>query len=146
MRYRRSRSDYMVRSRFFLSFLTDKRWRRSRSFILYLSTADEERCLSCESIEALSFFKGRLICTSCLREIRGPEKIPDEVSYFFDRPFKVMSGGEIACLIANQIVDTDIRKLSQKRLIGNIDQFTDNTDFRNMNKWSEGEGVTQEKL
>ncbi|MEK5645930.1 MULTISPECIES: AbrB/MazE/SpoVT family DNA-binding domain-containing protein [Paenibacillus] len=30
-------------------------------------------CLFCESIEALSYFKGRLICTSCLRDIRGPE-------------------------------------------------------------------------
>lgn len=68
------------------------------------------------------------------------EKIPDEVSYFFDRPFKVMNGEEIASLIANHIVDTDIQELSQKRLIGNIDQITDNTDFRKMNKWSEGEG------
>lgn len=56
-----------------------------------------------------------------------------------------MSGGDIACLIANQIVDTDIRQLSKKRLIGNIDQITDNTDFRNMNKWSEGEGVYARK-
>lgn len=68
------------------------------------------------------------------------EKIPDDVSTFFDRPFKVMNGGEIANLIVNQIVDIDIQQLSQKRLIGNIDQVTDNTDFRKMNMWSEGVG------
>jgi hypothetical protein len=68
------------------------------------------------------------------------EKIPDDVSYFFDRPFKVMQGERIASLIANQIVDIEILQLSKKRLIGNIDQITDNTDFRKMIRWSEGEG------
>jgi hypothetical protein len=67
------------------------------------------------------------------------EKIPDDVSTFFDRPFKVMNGEAIASLIANQIVDPDIQQLSQKRLIGSIDHITDNTDFRKMNQWSEGE-------
>lgn len=73
-------------------------------------------------------------------ELKITEKIPDEVSYFFDRPFKVMNGEEIASLIANQIEDNDIKQLSKKRLIGNIDQFTDNTDFRKITKWSEEEG------
>ncbi|MGO4106246.1 DUF4037 domain-containing protein [Paenibacillus sp. YAF4_2] len=67
------------------------------------------------------------------------EKIPEDVSTFYDRPFKVMNGEAIASLITNQIVDPDIQQLSQKRLIGNIDQITDNTDFRKMNQWSEGE-------
>jgi hypothetical protein len=67
------------------------------------------------------------------------EMISDDVSYFFDRPFKVMNGEKIASLIANQIVDTDIQQLSKKRLIGNIDQITDNTDFRKMTRFSEGE-------
>lgn len=30
-------------------------------------------CLFCGSIEALSYFKGQLICSSCIRDIRGPE-------------------------------------------------------------------------
>lgn len=66
------------------------------------------------------------------------EKILDDVSSFYDRPFKVMQGEAIASLIANQIVDLNIQQLAQKRLIGNIDQITDNTDFRKMNQ---GEGA-----
>jgi hypothetical protein len=68
------------------------------------------------------------------------ERILEEASFFFDRPFKVMNGSEVASLIANKISDSDIKQLSQKRLIGNIDQITDNTDFRKMNSWSEGKG------
>ncbi|GLX70668.1 DUF4037 domain-containing protein [Paenibacillus glycanilyticus] len=68
------------------------------------------------------------------------EEIPEGVTSFFDRPFKVMNGEAIASLIANQIVDPDIQRLSKKRLIGNIDLITDNTDFRKMSRWSESRG------
>ncbi|MBM7568147.1 DUF4037 domain-containing protein [Paenibacillus sacheonensis] len=67
------------------------------------------------------------------------EKIPDEVSAFYDRPFNVMNGEKIASLIANRIVDAELRQLSRTRLIGSIDQMTDNTDFRTM-KGADGEG------
>ncbi|MFC5652312.1 DUF4037 domain-containing protein [Paenibacillus solisilvae] len=73
--------------------------------------------------------------------------IPDDVSFFFDRPFKVMNGGGIAELIANRIADTNLQQLSRKRLIGSIDQITDNTDFRNMSRWNEEDGDrTRQKL
>jgi hypothetical protein len=72
--------------------------------------------------------------------LKVTEKIPNDVSYFYDRPFKVMNGEVVARLIANQIVDADIKLLADKRLIGNIDQITDNTDFRKINRWSDGEG------
>ncbi|WP_054025087.1 DUF4037 domain-containing protein [Bacillus sp. FJAT-28004] len=72
--------------------------------------------------------------------LKVTEKIPNDVSYFYDRPFKVMDGEGVAGLIANQIVDADINQLAEKRLIGNIDQITDNTDFRKINCWSDGEG------
>jgi hypothetical protein len=72
--------------------------------------------------------------------LKVTEKISDDVSYFYDRPFKVMNGEGVARLIANQIVDADIKLLAEKRLIGNIDQITDNTDFRKINGWSDGEG------
>ncbi|MFP7296909.1 DUF4037 domain-containing protein [Neobacillus niacini] len=78
--------------------------------------------------------------SSMHNELKITEKLPDEVSYFFDRPYKVMNGEEIAMLIAHKIEDYDIKQLSKIRLIGNIDQFTDNTDFRKITKWSEDEG------
>ncbi|MBP1994582.1 DUF4037 domain-containing protein [Paenibacillus eucommiae] len=68
------------------------------------------------------------------------EKISEEASYFYNRPFKVMNGEGIAGLIASEIKDTEIFQLSKKRLIGSIDQITDNTDFRLLNKWKDGDG------
>jgi hypothetical protein len=70
------------------------------------------------------------------------ENISADVSSFFDRPFKVMNGEAIARLITNQIVESDIQRLSDKHLIGNIDQITDNTDFRKISRLSEGEGAS----
>ncbi|UVI29392.1 DUF4037 domain-containing protein [Paenibacillus spongiae] len=63
------------------------------------------------------------------------DEIPADVSYFHDRPFKVMNGEEIASRIANQIEDPVIRRFAGGRLIGSIDQITDNTDFRITNEW-----------
>lgn len=76
--------------------------------------------------------------TSFHNELGITEKVSDEAVFFFDRPFKVMNGGEIASLIANKIRNTDIRWLSEKRLVGGIDQITDNTDFRKLNTWIHG--------
>jgi hypothetical protein len=66
------------------------------------------------------------------------EKVSDEASFFFNRPFKVMNGGRISSLLVSEIKDTDIRWLSENRLIGSIDQITDNTDFRQQNRWTTG--------
>jgi hypothetical protein len=67
------------------------------------------------------------------------EKLPEQVSLFFSRPFKVIQGGKFAAAIASRITDSSIRALSQKRLLGAIDQVTDNTDFRLINHWYPGE-------
>jgi len=62
------------------------------------------------------------------------ETMPEQVSPFYDRPYKVIQGGTFANAIARQVSDPMIRKLSQKRLIGGIDQITDNTDFKFINQ------------
>lgn len=49
--------------------------------------------------------------------LKVTEKIPSDVSYFYDSPFKVMNGEVVARLIANQIVDADIKLVANKRLI-----------------------------
>lgn len=68
------------------------------------------------------------------------EEITDEAASFFDRPFKVMHGSDIAALISKQIKDPDVRWLAEHRLIGGMDQITDNTDFRQLYSWPEGRG------
>jgi hypothetical protein len=73
-------------------------------------------------------------------ELGITERVPDEASNFFNRPFKVMNGEGIARLVAGQIKDTDIRWLSENRLVGNIDQISDNTDFRQLTRWTVGDG------
>lgn len=65
------------------------------------------------------------------------KKVTEQVSLFFDRPFKVIHGGKFADVIIRGITDSTIRKLSQKRLIGAIDQVTDNTNFQFINHSSE---------
>lgn len=73
-------------------------------------------------------------------ELGITQMIPIDVSYFYDRPFKVMNGEGIAKNILNYVVDEHIRHLADRRLIGNIDQITDNTDFRNIIRESGAEG------
>jgi len=68
------------------------------------------------------------------------EIIPIDVSHFYDRPFKVMDGERIAKVIMKHIKNKYIRELAARRPIGNIDQITDNTDFRNIIRESGQEG------
>lgn len=69
------------------------------------------------------------------------ERISDEASSFYTRPYKVMHGEEIARLLVRQIKDTHIRWLGENRLIGGMDQITDNTDFRLLSRWRAGKGT-----
>ncbi|WP_199616213.1 DUF4037 domain-containing protein [Paenibacillus alkalitolerans] len=74
------------------------------------------------------------------------ENMPEQTSYFYDRPFKVIYGGKFAEAIANSISDPAIRKLSKIRLIGGIDQITDNTDFLLINQWCGSEAATESNI
>ena len=57
-------------------------------------------------------------------------KMPETVSPFFSRPFKVIHGGEFAEALIEQITDNEFKRIASRRLIGSIDQFSDNTDLR----------------
>lgn len=61
--------------------------------------------------------------------------IDEKVSFFYDRPFRVIQGSKIAHTITKSISDATILKLKERRLIGGIDQITDNTDFRAITQW-----------
>jgi hypothetical protein len=74
------------------------------------------------------------------------EKMPEKAGFFYNRPYKVIQGGIFADAIARLITDPTIRKLSEKRLIGGIDQITDNTDFRSINQWCKNEGSTERNI
>jgi len=63
------------------------------------------------------------------------ETVSERVTPFYDRPYKVIHGSIVANTIASQIRDPEIHRLSQKRLIGGIDQISDNTDFLSLSQW-----------
>ncbi|GIP39324.1 hypothetical protein J31TS4_26040 [Paenibacillus sp. J31TS4] len=91
----------------------------------------------CEAYEGLARMHNRLGISEWMNELVSP---------FFDRPYKVIQGGTFADAIARQITDPIIRKLSQIRLIGGIDQITDNTDFRLISQWVTGEQSTERSI
>ena len=57
------------------------------------------------------------------------EPLDKKPTFFFDRPFLVIFGEEIAQVIAGQIVDPIVKQMAGKRLIGGVDQFSDSTDL-----------------
>ncbi|HEY7419478.1 MAG TPA: hypothetical protein VH593_30125, partial [Ktedonobacteraceae bacterium] len=56
-------------------------------------------------------------------------KLPEKVSRFYDRPFQVIHGDQYAQALVKQITDPEVKRITSRRLIGNIDQWSDNTDI-----------------
>ncbi|RAP77513.1 DUF4037 domain-containing protein [Paenibacillus montanisoli] len=80
-------------------------------------------------------------------ELGLTEPVKDEASSFFTRPFLVMNGEDIGGRLERQIQNPTLRWLFAHRLIGNIDQITDNTDFRMLNTWKdEAENAARQTL
>jgi hypothetical protein len=63
--------------------------------------------------------------------------LPTTVSLFYDRPFPVIHAEQFAQALVEQITDPAAQHIAKQRLIGNINQWSDNTDM---------EGVEREKL
>jgi hypothetical protein len=63
--------------------------------------------------------------------------VPATVSLFYERPFPVIHGGDFAQALVGQITDPAVQRLAAQRLIGNIDQWSDNVDM---------EGIEREKI
>ena len=70
-------------------------------------------------------------------ELGVSRTLPATASPFYDRPFSVIHGEQFAQALVEQIADPAVRHLAEQRLIGNINQWSDNTDM---------EGVAREKL
>lgn len=70
-------------------------------------------------------------------ELKVSRTLPTTVSRFYDRPFPVIHGGRFTQALVQQIADPAVRHIVAQRLIGNINQWSDNTDM---------EGVAREKL
>lgn len=66
-------------------------------------------------------------------EITAP--MQSNVTQFFGRPFLVISMGAFSKAICAEISDPTVKELTNKRLIGSIDQFSDSTDILSDAGW-----------
>lgn len=64
--------------------------------------------------------------------------IPESISGFFGRPYRVIHGERIAAAILTAVRDPEVQRIAQSPLIGSVDQLSDSTDLRT--------GVAREKL
>ena len=61
--------------------------------------------------------------------LRITAPIAEPVTFFHDRPFRVIHGGRFASVIIEAIVDPEVQDIMQRAgMIGAIDQITDNVD------------------
>jgi hypothetical protein len=64
------------------------------------------------------------------------EPLAAKVGNFFNRPFLVIHlHGQFADEICKQITDPAVKRISERRLIGGIDQISDNTDILSDAQW-----------
>jgi hypothetical protein len=61
--------------------------------------------------------------------------LPEKVSGFHNRPFRVIDGERCAAMILEHVQDPTVKRLAEKPLIGSIDQVSDNTDLRSSPFW-----------
>jgi hypothetical protein len=61
--------------------------------------------------------------------------LPTSVGSFHGRPFKVIDGGTFANALVAEIDDPVVKRIAGRRLIGNIDQWSDSTDMRGDTHW-----------
>lgn len=57
------------------------------------------------------------------------EPMPEEACFFFGRPFRVIALHGFADALTTQIQDPAVRQIAQRRPIGSVDLFSDNTDL-----------------
>jgi hypothetical protein len=62
------------------------------------------------------------------------KQLPTTVSSFYDRPFQVIHGERFAQALVEQITDPEVQRIAARRLIGNINQWSDNTDIEGLER------------
>ena len=65
-----------------------------------------------------------------LNDLRLAEPVPARASLFWSRPFWVVHGDRVAAALVEGITDPAVRRLTARRLVGGIDQWSDSTDLK----------------
>ena len=66
------------------------------------------------------------------------DPLPVQINPFHGRPFRVIDAESISSTLLAKISDAEVQRIAAKGLIGNIDQFSDNTDLRSHTQWRAG--------
>lgn len=59
-------------------------------------------------------------------------ELSETVSPFYDRPFQVIHGEVFAQALVKQITAPEVQRIAARRLIGSINQWSDNTDIESL--------------
>jgi len=65
------------------------------------------------------------------------DPLPEKPVSFFGRPFQVIFGTRFADALGAQITDPAVKRLTQRSLIGSLEQFSDSTDLCSDSSWRE---------
>ena len=90
------------------------------------ATWEQREAALCDAYEMLARLQNSLGLT---------EALPEHVSGFHGRPFKVIHGETFARALQEKISDPELKRIAAKGLIGSLDQFSDNTDLRSHPVW-----------
>jgi hypothetical protein len=71
------------------------------------------------------------LCLARMHNALGiTEHVPNQITDFFGRPFKVIYGGAFGEALCAKVEDPVVQQIASQRLLGNLDQISDNTDLR----------------
>ena len=68
-------------------------------------------------------------------ELKLTEPLPEKVTFFYGRPFRVIAQLGFAEALLKQIQDTEVKRIAQRPVIGSIDLFSDNVDLLSDPSW-----------
>jgi hypothetical protein len=57
------------------------------------------------------------------------KRLPETVVAFYERPFEVIGGVQVADALVANIVDLEVRGLAERRRIGSVGQWNDSTSL-----------------
>jgi hypothetical protein len=63
------------------------------------------------------------------------DPMPERVTSFYDRPFKVIAHRGFSDALLGQLQDPEVKEIAARRPIGSIDQFSDSTDLLSDPVW-----------
>lgn len=62
------------------------------------------------------------------------KKLPESASPFFDRPFRVIHGGDFALALVESITDPELKDVASRPLLGDLSQWSDNAAIGHVDK------------